>query len=283
MLFRSIRNGVVQLTIALNAPQPTDTIVTLTNTDPSVLFVSQSATIPAGQIGVILTPMAMGPNIGTVTITATLPALLGGSSASATVTVIDQMLSFTPPDQTIAVGTPATVTVHLGIPQPTDTVISLFEGPVSSGHVPASVTVLAGSTTATFNVNSSTPANVSVNGSLPPTVTPGGFASAQVHFILPAGTPILLAPATQTIHVGPPGGLLTVYLQSASTTDTSVTISSSDPTVVNPITPFVIPANGVTTLVFTFQQSYDKLDNSERIYMNLLTPGCEPYPIDRHN
>ena len=47
-------------------------------------------------------------------------------------------------------------------------------------------------------------------------------------------------------------------------------------------TPFVIPANGVTTLVLTFQQSYDKLDSSERIFMNLLTPGCEPYPIDRH-
>ena len=47
-------------------------------------------------------------------------------------------------------------------------------------------------------------------------------------------------------------------------------------------TPFVIPANGVTTLVFTFQQSYDKLDSSERIYMNLITPGCEGFPIDRH-
>jgi hypothetical protein len=47
-------------------------------------------------------------------------------------------------------------------------------------------------------------------------------------------------------------------------------------------TPFVIPANGVTTLVLTFHQSYDKLDASERIYMNLLTPGCEGFPIDRH-
>jgi len=47
-------------------------------------------------------------------------------------------------------------------------------------------------------------------------------------------------------------------------------------------TPFVIPANGVTTLVLTFHQSYDKLDGSEHIYMNLLTPGCEGFPIDRH-
>jgi Flp pilus assembly protein TadG len=47
-------------------------------------------------------------------------------------------------------------------------------------------------------------------------------------------------------------------------------------------TPFVIPANGVSTLVFTFHQSYDKLDASERTFMNLLTPGCEGFPIDRH-
>jgi hypothetical protein len=40
-----------------------------------------------------------------------------------------------------------------------------------------------------------------------------------------------------------------------------------------------IPANSSTTIVFTFDKSYDKADGSEEILINLSTPGCENYPI----
>jgi hypothetical protein len=40
---------------------------------------------------------------------------------------------------------------------------------------------------------------------------------------------------------------------------------------------------GVTTITFTFQQSYDNTDTSERVYINLLTPGCTGNPIDSKN
>lgn len=39
-------------------------------------------------------------------------------------------------------------------------------------------------------------------------------------------------------------------------------------------TPFVIPANGTVTIVFTFDQSYDNLDGTEDVLVNLTTPGC---------
>jgi hypothetical protein len=46
------------------------------------------------------------------------------------------------------------------------------------------------------------------------------------------------------------------------------------------VTPLTIPGNGtVSTITFTFNQSYDKFDNSEEILINLSTPGCEGFPI----
>jgi hypothetical protein len=39
-------------------------------------------------------------------------------------------------------------------------------------------------------------------------------------------------------------------------------------------TPVVIPANSTMTIVFTFNQSYDNLDGTEDVLINLTTPGC---------
>jgi len=41
----------------------------------------------------------------------------------------------------------------------------------------------------------------------------------------------------------------------------------------------VIPAFGSVSITFTFHQSYDNFDGTERIYINLLTRGCESNPI----
>jgi len=43
-------------------------------------------------------------------------------------------------------------------------------------------------------------------------------------------------------------------------------------------TPIQIPS-GTSTIVFTFDQSYDRFDGSEEILINLSTPGCENFPI----
>jgi TadE-like protein len=46
------------------------------------------------------------------------------------------------------------------------------------------------------------------------------------------------------------------------------------------VTPLTIPGNGtVSTITFTFNQSYDKFDSSEELLINLSTPGCEGFPI----
>ena len=48
---------------------------------------------------------------------------------------------------------------------------------------------------------------------------------------------------------------------------------------IDPTAPLTIPANGTFTIVFTFDQLYDRPDGSEEILINLSNPGCEGYPI----
>jgi len=75
--------------------------------------------------------------------------------------------------------------------------------------------------------------------------------------------------------------LQSVTLTTSTTTTPVWTGSSAGPsTTITSTSPMVIPGNGVvTTITFTFNQSYDKLDNSEEILMYLSTPGCENYPL----
>ncbi len=74
----------------------------------------------------------------------------------------------------------------------------------------------------------------------------------------------------------------TLNLQSITIGSTSVWSGSSFNVATMPWnTPATIPANSTVTITFTFDQSYDYMDGTESIYMNLLTNGCQLYPI--HN
>jgi Flp pilus assembly protein TadG len=60
--------------------------------------------------------------------------------------------------------------------------------------------------------------------------------------------------------------------------------SSAGPSAtIDPPAPVTIPANGTFTIVFTFNQEYDRPDGSEEILINLSNPGCEGYPIHAKN
>jgi len=75
------------LTASINIPQSTDTIVTLTSSNPSIATVPATATILANQTSVIFTVngVAIG---GPITVTATLPPSFGATPATASVTVV---------------------------------------------------------------------------------------------------------------------------------------------------------------------------------------------------
>jgi uncharacterized protein (UPF0333 family) len=75
-----------------------------------------------------------------------------------------------------------------------------------------------------------------------------------------------------------------LILQSASISGSLTpfwTGNSSGPSnTLTSVTPLIIPGNGtVSTITFTFNQSYDNPDNSEETLINLSTPGCEGFPI----
>jgi len=72
----------------------------------------------------------------------------------------------------------------------------------------------------------------------------------------------------------------TLSLQSATIGATTIWTGSSSNVSTMPFTiSATIPASSTVTITFTFQQSYDNLDGTEYIYINLLTPGCESNPI----
>jgi len=76
------------------------------------------------------------------------------------------------------------------------------------------------------------------------------------------------------------GGDKTLSLQSIVIGSTTVwTGNSSNVSTMLFSTPAIIPANTTVTITLTFHQSYDNLDGTEDIYINLSTPGCTGNPI----
>jgi hypothetical protein len=76
------------------------------------------------------------------------------------------------------------------------------------------------------------------------------------------------------------GGDKTLALQSASLNGTVFWTGNINTTDIYTIVASpVIPPNTTVTLSFSFHQSYDNIDGTERIYINLLTPGCGSNPI----
>jgi hypothetical protein len=68
-----------------------------------------------------------------------------------------------------------------------------------------------------------------------------------------------------------------LLLQSATVAGTTVWSANPNPSngPSQPwTTPAIIPANATSTIVFTFHQSYDNLDETESVLINVTTPGC---------
>lgn len=78
------------------------------------------------------------------------------------------------------------------------------------------------------------------------------------------------------------GGDKTLHLNTVSIgsqTWSGAPLPSNGPSVTVTSSPaFTIPT-GTSTITFTFHQSYDNLDGSEEILINLASPGCTAFPI----
>ncbi|MCI0610878.1 MAG: pilus assembly protein [Anaerolineae bacterium] len=99
---------------------------------------------------------------------------------------------------------------------------------------------------------------------------------------------ILNIQVTWNHDTGGTGNPKTLALKSASLVGTFWTwtndnIGAPGPSItITPSTTVIIPGNNVTTpIIFTFDKNYQITDGTESIVINLSTPGCESFPIQR--
>jgi hypothetical protein len=160
--------------VTLSAPRGTDTIVALSSSNPAVATVSASVVITAGLTSANFT--VTGIAAGTATITATPPDGVGVAQNCA-VTVNASVVSATiglgegncqagpiPP------GTNGTGTVTMSPVGATDTVIALQSSDPTVATVPATVTILAGQTSATFTITGVSGGTATITATAPDAV-----------------------------------------------------------------------------------------------------------------
>ena len=170
------------ITATLSEAQATDTVVTLgaaaLQALDAIVTVPASVTILASQTSA--TFQVTGVGVGSATITGTLPADLGSGTASAQVTVTGiPTFQLTPGTLSIGVGATGSLTATLGASQPAAVTVALSSSATGVATVPASVSVAAGSTTATFQVTGVAAGDATITATLPAALG-GASATALV-------------------------------------------------------------------------------------------------------
>jgi hypothetical protein len=139
------------LTVTLTSAPTTDTVVTITSSDPGLAAEGGEVTVSAGSTTatVVLDATAQ---VADVTLTATVGTsppqtahvrVLGASEAPTTVTL-------SPTNVTVSDGGTAQITATLDIPPAADTSVALAVWPANAGVVPATVTIPANTLAAPF-------------------------------------------------------------------------------------------------------------------------------------
>ena len=177
-------------TVTLNAAAPSGgTVVTLKSSNTAAATVPASVTVPAGSTSTTFTVSTSAVTTSTsVSITAT----YSSSSQSATLTVAPlSVLSLTLNPATVTSGTPSTGTVTLNAAAPSGgTVVTLTSSNTAAATVPASVTVSAGSTSATFTVTTLT---VTTSTTVNVTASYSGSSQSATLTEMASGTQVLFS------------------------------------------------------------------------------------------
>jgi len=216
---------------------PTDVTVALESSDPKVATVPASVIIPAGMSSASVPVTALGA--GQVSIAAT----VGTTKLSSSLQVLlSNAVRYVYCDQ-VWVGTSAACSVNLQATAPVDSPVSISVAPSGALTVPASVIVPTGTNGSSFSVTGGSTA-----GSATLTATLGSSHYDYTFTVLANG------PATiSQVYISPYSSVLVgtdatigVYLTGAASSDTTVSITSSNPSVLAPPSSMVI-ARGSTS------------------------------------
>ena len=240
-------------TVTLNTVAPAGgTTVTLSSNNTAVATVPASVTVAAGATTVTFTVTTLAVSASTpVTIAATDS---NGDTGTATLTVNPPpptISGLTLNPTTVTGGLTSTGTVTLGGPAlPGGVVVTLSSSNTALATVPASVTVAAGSASATFTV-STTAVSASTQATISGTEN-GSNGTSNLTVIPPSLLSFSLSPAAV---IGGATSTGTVTLNSAAPVGGSVITLSSSNTAVATVPASVTVAAGATSATFTVNTS----------------------------
>ncbi len=235
-------------TVSLSGPAPTGgLLVTLASSNTAAAQVSTSVTVAAGATTATftVTSSAVASNTG-VTISATY-----GQTQTASLAVLTGSLSTVTVNPTSVVGgTSSTGTVTLAAAAPAGgAVVNLSSNNPTAAHVPASVTVAAGATTATFTITTSPVASnttATIAGTYGVTKTSGLTVTAPT--LSGNGSGLTVSPTSVVGGISSTG---TVKLTGPAPAGGAVVTLSSSNTAAAQVPASVTVAAGATTATFT--------------------------------
>ncbi len=221
--------------------------VALTSSNPSLAAIPASATIPAGgtyaTFGVVTSAVSAATQV-------TISGTLNGVTQNAVLTLTPAVLSQVTTSPTVIYGSyQSTGNIILTGAVPADTPVSLTSSDPSV-TVPASVTVSANTSSASFSIVSSP---VSQTLFVTITATVGGITKSATITVKP------ILPASLTLYPSSVGGGNSttsnrVTLNFAPLTSTTIALSSSDPSVVVPSS-VTVAAGSTTSALFSVSTS----------------------------
>ncbi|MBS4095255.1 MAG: IPT/TIG domain-containing protein, partial [Sulfuricella sp.] len=221
------------LTLTLSAAVAKDTLIPLSASPTGIVTHPASVTIPAGQSSTPIALTAVG--FGQTSISA---ALNGGSAASLiqVIPVPARIAALEPATATLASGADGPFTVKLNAIQPDNTDIALSVDQATLLQIPASVTVPAGQTQATFSATGTNSGDVILSAALN-----GEQKTARIHISPQAAHLLPLTPNPLSLQQGATGSL-GVGLDIVQENDTVIAIANSAPTIIDTPASLTVPA-----------------------------------------
>lgn len=178
----SMPNGTTaNAVISMNGvPGPGGAVIQLTSSNPSAAGVPASITVTSGTSGIFQITSGEVASPTVVTISAT----LGGKTVTKTLTVTPPALTGIGIDSSLLLNMTHSGTVALDGPAPAGGVVVSLVSSSAKAVVPATVTIAAGSTTASFSITTgavTTPVNFTI------TATAGGVSKTVNSQVIPIG------------------------------------------------------------------------------------------------
>ena len=236
-------------TVTLSGPAPNGgAVVSLTSSNPSLATVPANVTVPPGSTSVTF-------SVNTTAVATATPVSISGSYSGSTqsgsLTVSPQSVSsLTLAPVSVVGSTNSMGTVTLGAPAPAaGAVVTLFSSNTAAAQVPASVTVAANATTATFTVTTST---VASDTSLTISGTYGTTQNASFTVTAAVLSSVSLKP---TSVLGGSSSTGTVTLNGPAPASGAVVTLSSSNTAAARVPASVTVAANATTATFTVTTS----------------------------